>query len=91
MYQAESGIDVMCTNLTTLQALDQLYEARRILGFSYAFAFFMFGDMFKDEITPTQNEINKNLFENQQQAMEALVRQPSSLRTTFPWLCETFL
>ena len=57
-----------------LQALDQLFEARKILGFSYVFAFFMFGDvMFKDEITPAQNEINKNLFENQQQAMESLV------------------
>lgn len=57
-----------------LQALDQLFEARRILGFSYVFAFFMFGNaMFRDEISPEQNDINKNLFENQQQAMEALV------------------
>ena len=60
--------------LVFLQALDQLYEARRILGYSYAFAFYMFGNsMFKEEITEEQNDMNKNLFENQQQDIEGLV------------------
>lgn len=45
------------------------------MGYSYAFAFFMFGrSMFKDEISDEQNAINQNLFENQQQEMESLVR-----------------
>ena len=57
-----------------MQAASQLTEARRILGYTYVFAFYMFGNvMYKDEILPAQNEINKNLFENQQQAMESLV------------------
>lgn len=58
-----------------MQALDQLFEARRILGYTYAFAFYMFGNsIFKEEISPEQNSINQNLFEDQQQQMESLVR-----------------
>ena len=41
-----------------------------MLGYSYAFAFFMFGDMFKDHISKQQNQINQNLFEDQQQQLE---------------------
>jgi len=60
-----------------LQAANQVTEARRILGYTYVFAFHMFGDcMYKDEINRAQNEINKNLFESQQQAMESLVPPP---------------
>lgn len=56
-------------------ALNQLCETRAILGYSYVFAFFMFGgDMFRDEIDAQQNEINKNLFEDQQQQLDAEVR-----------------
>ena len=58
-----------------MQAQDQLFHARRILGYSYVFAFFMFGQvMFADEITPAQNAINQNLFEDQQQQLEQVVR-----------------
>ena len=57
-----------------LQALEQLFHARRILGFSYVAAFFMFGgSYFKGEVTPEQNELNQNLFEDQQQQLEAEV------------------
>eukprot|EP00951_Prasinocladus_malaysianus_P000073 scaffold550_cov37-Prasinocladus_malaysianus.AAC.1 len=51
-------------------ALEQLLEARRVLGYSYVFAYFMFSDMFKDHITKEQNIINQNLFEDQQQMLE---------------------
>lgn len=58
-----------------MQAQDQLLHARRILGYSYVFAFFMFGQvMFADEVTPAQNTINQNLFEDQQQMLEQVVR-----------------
>ena len=57
-----------------LQALEQLFHARRILGFSYVAAFFMFGgSYFKGEVTQEQNELNQNLFEDQQQQLEAEV------------------
>ena len=49
-------------------------HARRILGYSYVFAFYMFGQvMFADEISPARNAINQNLFENQQQQLEHMV------------------
>ena len=62
-----------------MQAQDQLFHARRILGYSYVFAFFMFGQvMFADEVTPVQNAINQNLFEDQQQQLEQAVRSWSN-------------
>ena len=58
-------------------------HARRILGYSYVFAFYMFGQvMFADEISPARNAINQNLFENQQQQLEHMVRHPSPLLST---------
>ena len=58
-----------------MQALQQLFSARRILGNTYVSAFYFFGnDMFLDEITPEQNEINKSLFEDQQACLEMEVR-----------------
>jgi len=57
--------------VTFLQALQQLFCARRILGNTYVSAFYFFGnDMFQDEITPEQNDINKRLFEDQQACLE---------------------
>ena len=59
-----------------LQALQQLFCARRILGNSYVSAFsFLCNDMFADEITPEQNDINKSLFEDQQACLETEVGQ----------------
>ena len=63
----------------------QLFHARRILGFSYVAAFFMFGSSyFKGEVTPEQNELNQNLFEDQQQQLEAEVRL--QCRVVLCWL-----
>ena len=54
-----------------LQAQEQLFCARRILGNSYVAAYYFYGnDMFADEISPEQNELNQNLFEDQQQQLE---------------------
>ncbi len=48
--------------------------ARRILGFSYVFAFYMFdGVMFGDQISNDQNFSNQNLFEDAQARMESEV------------------
>ena len=56
------------------QAQEQLFHARRVLGYSYVYAFYMFGNaMFREEITPDQNAINQNLFEDQQQQLEVEV------------------
>jgi hypothetical protein len=61
-------------SMCLLQAQEQLFHARRVLGYSYAYAFYMFGSvMFREEITPEQNTINQNLFEDQQQQLEAEV------------------
>ena len=58
-------------NVSNMQANQQLFVARRILGNTYVSAFYFFGnDMFQDEITPEQNEINKSLFEDQQACLE---------------------
>ncbi|KAL3137000.1 hypothetical protein ABBQ32_006592 [Trebouxia sp. C0010 RCD-2024] len=65
------------------QALQQLFCARRILGNSYVSAFYFFGnDMFSDEITPEQNDINKSLFEDQQACLETEVERLSKLIET---------
>jgi hypothetical protein len=56
------------------QAQEQLFHARRILGYSYAFAFWMFdGDLYAAEISAEQNARNQNLFEDQQQQLESQV------------------
>ncbi|GAQ81569.1 hypothetical protein KFL_000840120 [Klebsormidium nitens] len=60
-----------------------LFRARRVLAYSYAFAFYMFGsDLFKDDISPEQNEINQNLFEDHQQQLEATVERLAKLVET---------
>ncbi len=53
-------------------------HARRILGYSYVFAFYMFGQvMFAEEVSLSQNAINQNLFEDQQQQLEHVVSSTS--------------
>ncbi len=57
------------------QGLQQLHVARRILGFSYVFAFYMFdGVMFGDQVSADANRSNQNLFEDAQARMESEVR-----------------
>ncbi|KAL1215756.1 putative E3 ubiquitin-protein ligase ARI1 [Cardamine amara subsp. amara] len=58
--------------------LNRLFRSRRILSYSYAFAYYMFGDeLFKDEMSPEEREIKKNLFEDQQQQLEGNVERLS--------------
>eukprot|EP00798_Chlamydomonas_sp_ICE-L_P030283 gene30283-35271_t len=57
-------------------AVDQLRSARGVLAPSYVFAFFFFGnDMYKDDFTVEENARNQDLFEDQQQRLEAEVER----------------
>ncbi|XP_057456360.1 probable E3 ubiquitin-protein ligase ARI1 isoform X2 [Lotus japonicus] len=60
--------------------LSRLFRSRRVLSYSYAFAFYMFGDeLFKDEMSEAQREIKQNLFEDQQQQLEGNVEKLSKI------------
>jgi ariadne-1 len=57
-----------------------LLRSRRILSYLYAFAFYMFGDeLFKDQMSKAEKEIKQNLFEDQQQQLEANVERLSEI------------
>ncbi|XWS55265.1 hypothetical protein CRYUN_Cryun10bG0160400 [Craigia yunnanensis] len=54
------------------------FRSRRVLSYSYPFAFYMFGEeLFKDEMTDEEREIKQHLFEDQQQQLEANVEKLS--------------
>ncbi|KAM7473051.1 hypothetical protein LguiA_011234 [Lonicera macranthoides] len=58
--------------------LYRLSRSRRILSYSYPFAYYMFGgELFSDEMTKKELVIKKNLFEDQQQQLEANVERLS--------------
>lgn len=58
-----------------MSALDQLRTARLVLCNSYAFAYFFFdGAMFAEDFSEEQNNINQNLFEDNQEMLAAEVR-----------------
>ncbi|KAL3722498.1 hypothetical protein ACJRO7_034814 [Eucalyptus globulus] len=58
--------------------LYRLFRSRRVLLYSYPFAFYMFGEeLFTDEMTDEQREIKQHLFEDQQQQLEANVERLS--------------
>ncbi|PON76903.1 E3 ubiquitin ligase RBR family [Parasponia andersonii] len=58
--------------------LYRLFRSRRVLSYSYPFAFYMFGDeLFKDEMTDKEREIKQHLFEDQQQQLEENVEKLS--------------
>lgn len=58
--------------------LQRLFRSRRVLSYSYPFAFYMFGDdLFIDEMTTEEREIKQHLFEDQQQQLEANVEKLS--------------
>ncbi|KNA13049.1 hypothetical protein SOVF_120280 [Spinacia oleracea] len=58
----------------------RLFRSRRALSYSYAFAFYMFGDeLFKDDLSKQERELKQNLFEDQQQQFEANVEKLSRL------------
>jgi Ariadne domain len=61
-----------------VQALDQLFVARRILGFSYVACFYLFdGVTYADDFSPDQNSLLRNLFEDAQGMLEMEVRLPA--------------
>lgn len=56
----------------------RLFRSRRILSYSYPFAFYMFSDTFlSDELTNLERNIKQNLFEDQQQQLEGHVEKLS--------------
>eukprot|EP00262_Sarcandra_glabra_P001875 TRINITY_DN12045_c1_g2_i1.p1 TRINITY_DN12045_c1_g2~~TRINITY_DN12045_c1_g2_i1.p1 ORF type:complete len:605 (-),score=79.94 TRINITY_DN12045_c1_g2_i1:441-2255(-) len=58
--------------------LNRLFRSRRVLSYSYPFAFYMFGDdLFKDEMSKEERELKQLLFEDQQQQLEANVEKLS--------------
>uniref|UniRef100_A0A2P2JJZ6 RBR-type E3 ubiquitin transferase n=2 Tax=Rhizophora mucronata TaxID=61149 RepID=A0A2P2JJZ6_RHIMU len=58
--------------------LYRLFRSRRVLSYSYPFAFYMFGEeLFMDEMTKEEREIKQNLFEDQQQQLESNVENLS--------------
>lgn len=58
--------------------LYRLFRSRRVLSYSYPFAFYMFGDeLFRDEMTKEEREIKQHLFEDQQQQLEANIEKLS--------------
>lgn len=58
--------------------LSRLFRSRRILSYSYPFAFYMFGEeLFKDEMSEEERVIKQNLFEDQQQQLEENVEKLS--------------
>uniref|UniRef100_A0A7N0T1H0 RBR-type E3 ubiquitin transferase n=1 Tax=Kalanchoe fedtschenkoi TaxID=63787 RepID=A0A7N0T1H0_KALFE len=58
--------------------LYRLFRSRRVLSFSYPFAYYMFGeDLFMEEMTMEERVIKQNLFEDQQQQLEENVEKLS--------------
>lgn len=56
----------------------RLIQSRRFLLHSYPFAYYMFGDeMFGNEMSSEERTIKQNLFEDQQQQLEANVERLS--------------
>ncbi|KAK9740576.1 hypothetical protein RND81_03G045600 [Saponaria officinalis] len=59
-------------------ALYRLFRSRRVLSYSYPFAYYMFGnELFRNEMSKKDQEIKRNLFEDQQQQLEANVEKLS--------------
>ncbi|XP_068656256.1 probable E3 ubiquitin-protein ligase ARI2 [Aristolochia californica] len=54
--------------------VNRLFRCRRVLSYSYPFAFYMFGDeLFGDEMDIETKELKQHLFEDQQQLLESNV------------------
>lgn len=61
-----------------LNGMSRLFKSRRVLSYTYPFAFYMFGDeLFKDELSAKERAVKKDLFENQQQQLECNVERLS--------------
>lgn len=56
----------------------RLFHSRRILSYSYVFAYYMFGDeLYGNEMTQGEKEIKQDLFEDQQQQLETNIERLS--------------
>lgn len=63
-----------------INGIARLFKARRILSYSYAFAYYMFVDeIFGNEMSEKQRKMKQNLFEDQQQQFEVHVEKLSSV------------
>ncbi|EOA25584.1 hypothetical protein CARUB_v10018931mg [Capsella rubella] len=61
-------------------AVNRLFRSRRILSYSYPFAFYMFGEeLFEDDMSDEERDMKKNLFEDQQQQLEGNVEKLSKI------------
>lgn len=61
-----------------INGLNRLFRCRRVLSYSYPFAYYMFGDLlFREEMTNEMKKIKKNLFEDQQQQLEVNIERLS--------------
>lgn len=58
--------------------LYRLFRSRQIISYSYPFAYYMFGDLIENGLTKKEREIKQNLFEDQQQQLEANIERLSS-------------
>lgn len=66
-----------------INGLEKLFRSRRVLSCSYAFAYYMFGELFKDQMSDTDRMIKQNLFEDQQQQFEAHIEKLSQFLEKF--------
>lgn len=66
-----------------INGLHNLFRSRRVLSCSYVFAYYMFGELFKDQISKKERKINQLLFEDQQQQFEAHVEKLSQFLEKF--------
>lgn len=59
---------------------ERLFRSRRVLAYSYPFAYYMFNDAFlSEELTSEERNIKQNLFEDQQQQLEGHIEKLSLL------------
>jgi ariadne-1 len=61
------------------EAMEQLFLARRVLAYSYVFAFYVFGPEFATEFSEATAESNKFLFEDKQGQLEVEVERLANL------------
>lgn len=62
-----------------VNGLHRLFRSRQVISYSYPFAYYMFGDLFKDEMTKEERIMKQNLFEDQQQQLEEHVEKLSMI------------
>ena len=85
--ELDEKIDAMVESETYLanfswvhEALSQLFLARRVMAYSYVFAFYIFGPDFAGEfVTKEMSSVNKGLFEDKQGQLEEEVERLANI------------